>query len=65
MKKWNKIYMDIETLFKITILIATILSFYIFLSVLIFKNEKYKKIYSNWQFPMLFAIALDVWFVYI
>ena len=65
MKKWNKIYMDIETLFKITILIATILSFYIFLSVLIFKNEKYKKIYSNWQFPMLVAIALDVWFVYI
>ena len=65
MKKWNKIYMDIETLFKITILIATILSFYIFLSVLVFKNEKYKKIYSNWQFPMLVAIALDVWFVYI
>ena len=52
-----------EKLFKIILVIAILLSFYIFISVVIFNNDKYKKLYTNWQLPMLCAIGLDIWLV--
>jgi hypothetical protein len=49
----------LNKIFKILLLIVLIISFYFFVDVIIFKNKRYEKIFSTWQFPMLFAIFLD------
>ena len=49
----------IPQLFLFFIMIATMLSFYFFVDVLIFKHKDHSRIFNTWQFPMLFAITLD------
>lgn len=51
---------ELEFLFKIVLFIAVIISFYIFIQILVVKDLTYKKIFSTWQFPMLLAIFLEV-----
>jgi hypothetical protein len=46
-------------IFKISLLITLLLSFYIFIQGLIIKHKHYNSIYNNWQFPMLLAIFVD------
>lgn len=51
---------SIGTIFQMTLLFALILSFYIIIQRIFFKNNKYDdSIFDNWQFPMLLAIYLD------
>ena len=51
---------SIGTIFQMTLLFALILSFYIIIQRIFFKNNKYEdSIFDNWQFPMLLAIYLD------
>jgi hypothetical protein len=51
---------SLEIFFKLSLLLTLFLSFYIFISVTIYKNQTHKTIFSTWQFPMLLAIFLDV-----
>jgi hypothetical protein len=49
----------LHKIFRLSLLIASVISFYIFVKTLIFNEEKHKKIYTTWQFPMLLAIFID------
>ena len=59
LKKLNFLY-QLDFLFKFILFIAVIISFYIFIQILVVKDLTYKKIFSTWQFPMLLAIFLEV-----
>jgi len=49
----------IPQLFLFFIVMATLLSFYFFIDVLVLKHKDHSRIFNTWQFPMLFAITLD------
>lgn len=44
---------------KYSIIIATICSFFILIDVIIFKNKNHRS-FSNWEFPMILALLLDI-----
>lgn len=46
--------------FQMALLFALLLSFYIFVKTIFFGDLTKKKLFSNWQFPMLLAVYLDV-----
>jgi len=46
--------------FQMALLFALLLSFYIFVKTIFFGDITKKKLFSNWQFPMLLAVYLDV-----
>lgn len=46
--------------FHFFLLGTLLISFYFFIDILVFKNNKYKDIFSTWQFPMLLAIYIDI-----
>jgi hypothetical protein len=50
----------LDFIFKTLLLIVVIISLYIFINILVFKNHKYKSMFSTWQFPMLLALYLDI-----
>ena len=50
----------IKYAFHFFLLASLLLSFYFFVDVIVFKNNKYREIFSTWQFPMLLAIYVDV-----
>ena len=56
-------WMGLDIALKIVIFIAVILSFYIFMVTMIFKDRSHKHLFSTWHFPMLFAILLDLFYV--
>ena len=51
---------NLHKVFVILLLFTTALSFYFFTHVVILKEYKHQSIFSNWQFPMLLAVLLDV-----
>lgn len=53
----------IKILFKSTFLFLLLLSFYIFIVVLLYKDSHYKDIFSAWQFPMLLALVVDLYII--
>jgi len=46
--------------FQMALLFSLLLSFYIFVKTIFFGDITKKKLFSNWQFPMLLAVYLDV-----
>jgi hypothetical protein len=46
--------------FKFVLLISVIISFYVFIQILVVKDLTYKSMFSTWQFPMLLAIFIEV-----
>jgi uncharacterized integral membrane protein len=50
----------LDFIFKTLLLIVVTISFFIFINILVFKNQNYKSMFSTWQFPMLLALYLDV-----
>ena len=50
----------LNLLLQIAICIALLLSFYIFLTTVVLRQDKQKHLYSTWQFPMLLALFLDL-----
>jgi|LauGreDrversion4_2_1035121.scaffolds.fasta_scaffold35093_6 hypothetical protein len=55
--------MDVNTFHRIFLFFligATLISFYLFIDVLILKNNKYSNFCNTWQFPMLLAIMIEV-----
>jgi len=53
----------IKILFKSLFLLLLLISFYIFIVVLFFKDSHYKDIFSAWQFPMLLALVVDLYII--
>lgn len=45
--------------YYIFLLLTLILSFYIFVSVVIFKQNNLRPVYSSWHFPMLLALFFE------
>jgi|688.fasta_scaffold738093_2 hypothetical protein len=45
---------------KFLLLIILIISFYIFVDVIILKNKTHLDSFSTWQFPMLLALYLNL-----
>jgi hypothetical protein len=58
----------VENLLKISLWVATLCAFYIFVDLLLHRHEKNsgdnKGIFNTWQFPMLLAILADVYILY-
>lgn len=50
-------------LFKISLLVTLLLSFYIFIKVVFFQDSDKKGIFSAWQFPMLLALYIDTVYI--
>jgi hypothetical protein len=50
---------NLERIFIFSLLIALLISFYFFISHMVLKDNKHYKIFTTWQFPMLFAIFVD------
>lgn len=52
------------SILKASLVIAILLSFYVFLNVIVFDDKSYETIYSTWQFPMLFALFFEMHYGY-
>ena len=50
----------LDFIFKFVLLISVLISFYIFINILVLKKQTYKPMFSTWQFPMLLAIYLEL-----
>ena len=57
----NKI---IQKIFIFSLFLSLLCSFYIFIDIIVLKNKYNAKIFSTWQFPMLFAIFIDTIYHY-
>lgn len=53
----------IHNIFFILFLIVLIISGYMFISVVIYKNNIHQPFFTTWQFPMLFALFIDMCYV--
>lgn len=57
----NKMFpVFLSNIFKFVLLVSLLISFYVFIDIVVFKKETYKPLFSTWQFPMLLALYLDV-----
>jgi hypothetical protein len=54
---------DFALLFKISLLITLILSFYIFIKAIFFEDNEKKRMFNSWQFPMLLALYIDAVYI--
>lgn len=52
----------LEQIMLLALLVATILSGYVFIVTIILKQTTYAGFFSSWQFPMLVAIFIDAAF---
>jgi uncharacterized integral membrane protein len=55
-----KYIFSLDFVFKTVLLLSVLISFYIFINILVLKKQTYKPMFSTWQFPMLLAIYLEV-----
>jgi hypothetical protein len=55
--------MNFALLFKFSLLITLILSFYIFIKAIFFEDSDKKQIFNAWQFPMLLALYIDAVYI--
>jgi hypothetical protein len=53
----------VKIAFKSLFLLVLLISFYIFIAVLFFKDNHYKDTFSAWQFPMLLALVVDLYII--
>ena len=53
----------VKIIFKATFLLLLLISFYIFIVVLFYKDNHYKDVFSAWQFPMILALIVDLYVI--
>jgi hypothetical protein len=53
----------LKSIFKLLMFIVMIISLFIFTMTVIVKSREYRDVFSTWQFPMLLAIFLEVFFL--
>jgi len=58
-----KAYVVIQNALLVSLLLSLCISGYLFVSVMIFKNPYHTKFFNAWQFPMLFALVADIFFI--
>lgn len=61
----NKLYLrlnSIQILFVLLLLVCLLISFYITFVTLFTTDNTHNRIFSVWQFPMLFAVLVDTIF---
>lgn len=51
----------LKSIFKLLMFVVMLISFFIFIMVLVVKSKEYKDVFSAWQFPMLLAIFLEIY----
>jgi|UniRef100_A0A6C0HR22 hypothetical protein len=56
---------DFALVFKMSLLITLILSFYIFIRAVFFEDDEKKRMFNAWQFPMLLALYIDAVYILI
>ena len=54
-------YTGIDKLLILSLLIALMCSFIISAEVFYYNNDTYRKTFSSWQLPMLFALLADIY----
>jgi Ca2+/Na+ antiporter len=54
---------DFSLLFKLSLLITLMLSFYIFIRAIFFEDDEKKRMFNSWQFPMLLALYIDAVYI--
>lgn len=59
MKKYC--YTTIDYILITSLIVTLICSLIISIEVFYYKNKKYKKTFSSWQLPMLFALLVDIY----
>jgi len=57
-------YTTIDWILIISLVIALICSITILVEVFYYKNHTYKKTFSSWQAPMIFAMLVDIYLFY-
>ena len=58
----NKLYVNlnfIQSIFVLLLLVCLIISFYMMVITLFSTDNTHNRIFSVWQFPMLFAVLVD------
>lgn len=50
----------LHKIFVVLLFITLVVSFYFFITTIILQNNTHRTIFTAWQFPMLFAIFIDV-----
>jgi hypothetical protein len=58
--KYEPSVYSIGLVLKSALIIAILISFFIFLNVIVLEIPTYRPIYNSWQFPMLFAIFCEM-----
>lgn len=53
----------IHRVMLVILLIATLISFYIFITTVFMNRPDNKFLYQTWQFPMLLALFLDSYYL--
>jgi len=53
----------VKSIFKLLMFIVMIISLFIFTMTVIVKSKEYRDVFSTWQFPMLLAIFLEIYFL--
>jgi hypothetical protein len=54
-------YTLIDYILIISLSVAVVCSFVISIEVFYYKNDEYRKTFSSWQLPMLFALLADIY----
>ena len=58
-------YFFLQRIFQLALFMTLLLSVYIFIQTMIFNhNNKNKRLFNTWQFPMLLALFLDTLYIY-
>lgn len=52
-----------HNIFLALLFVVLLLSFYIFITTLVFEKTNNKFLYQTWQFPMLLAVFLDAYYI--
>jgi len=52
---------NIIFILKISLIVALICSFYIFIHVIVLKKNTYFSGFVSWQFPMILALVTDIY----
>jgi len=57
----NYCYTGIDRILILSLMIALFCSMIISAEVFYYKNDSYRKTFSSWQLPMLFALLADIY----
>lgn len=57
----NYCYTGIDRVLILSLFVALLCSLLITIEVFYYKNDNYRKTFSSWQLPMIFALLADIY----